>query len=77
MDLQPVLNAYSCIMYIASYVKSVTEEVMGEELRCQLKKVGTAFLSNRELSAQEAVYCILYLPLKMLSRSVVYVDSNT
>ena len=88
MDLQPVLNAYSCIMYIASYVmkaeksmgqllKSVTEEVMGEELRSQLKKVGTAFLSHRELSAQEAVYRILSLPLKMLSRSVVYVDSNT
>ena len=88
MDLQPVLNAYSCVMYIASYImkaeksmgqllKSVTQEVMGEELRSQLKKIGTAFLSHRELGAQEAVYRILSLPLKMLSRSVVYVDSNT
>uniref|UniRef100_A0A1X7VYF6 ATP-dependent DNA helicase n=1 Tax=Amphimedon queenslandica TaxID=400682 RepID=A0A1X7VYF6_AMPQE len=88
MDFQPVFNAYSCIKYIASYImkadksmgqllKSVTEEVIGEELLMQLKKIGTAFLSHRELGAQEAVYHILSLPLKMLSRSVVYVDSNT
>ena len=72
MDIQPVLNAYSCIMYIALYVmkaeksmgqllKSVTEEVMGEEIRSQLKKIGTAFLSHRELGAQEAVYPFPFL----------------
>ena len=33
-------------------------------------------LTYREVSAQEAVYRILSLPMKQLSRSVVIVDTN-
>ena len=47
-----------------------------EELDCQLWKVGTAFLTHREVSAQETVYRILSMPMKHLSRSVVFVDIN-
>ena len=87
MDIQFVLNAYACIMYVASYIMK-TERSMGEllkrvatedrtdELKCQLTKVGSAFLTHREVSAQEAVYRILSLPMKQLSRSVVFVDTN-
>ena len=42
----------------------------------QMRKVGSAFLTHREVSAQEAVYRILSLPMKQLSRSVVFVDTN-
>ena len=42
----------------------------------QLKKVGAAFLNHREVSAQEAVYRMLSIPMKQLSRSVVFVDTN-
>ena len=42
----------------------------------QMHKVGSAFLTHREISAQEAVYRILSLPMKQLSRSVVFVDTN-
>ena len=87
MDLQYVLNAYACVMYVASYImktdrsmgellKRVTAEARTEELRTQLKKVGSAFLTHREVSAQEAVYRILSLPMKQLSRTVVFVDTN-
>ena len=42
----------------------------------QMRKVGSAFLTHREVSAQEAVYRILSLPMKHLSRSVVFVDTT-
>ena len=87
MDIQFVLNAYACVMYVASYIMK-TERAMGEllkrvaaeartdELKTQLRKVGSAFLTHREVSAQEAVYRILSLPMKQLSRSVVFVNTN-
>ena len=87
MDIQYVMDAYACVMYVASYMmkheksmgellKNVATEVRTEELNCQLRKVGTAFLTHREVSAQEAVYRILSMPMKHLSRSVVFVDTN-
>ena len=92
MDIQFVLNAYACLMYAASYIMK-TERAMGEllkrvaaeartdELKTQLRKVGSAlvgsaFLTHREVSAQEAVYRLLSLPMKQLSRSVVFVNTN-
>ena len=86
-DIQYVLNAYACIMYVASYImktdramgqllKQVASEARTDELKQQLRKVGSAFLTHREVSAQEAVYRILSLPMKQLSRSVVFVDTN-
>ena len=88
MDIQYVLNAYACVMYVASYImkaersmgdllKRVACESRTDELKTQLRKVGAAFLTHREVSAQEAAYRILSLPMKQLSRSVVFVDTNT
>ena len=79
MDLQYVLNAYACIMYVASYImktdramgvllKRVASEARTEELKSQMRKVGATFLTHREVSAQEAVYRLLSLPMKQLSR---------
>ena len=74
MDIRYVLNAYACVMYVASYIMK-TEQAMGEllkqvaaearidKLKIQLKKVGSAFLTHREVSAQEAVYRLLSLPI--------------
>lgn len=75
IDLQYVCDPYACVMYIASYITK-SEHEMGElltaaskqaadmDLRSQLKKVGSKFLSSRDVSAQEAAYRILSLPLK-------------
>ena len=87
MDIQFVLNAYACVMYVASYImktersmgellKRVAAEARTDEFKFQLRKVGSAFLTHREVSAQEAVYRILSLPMKQLSRSVVFVDTS-
>ena len=57
-------------------LKRVASEARTEELKCQIRKVGSAFLTHREVSAQEAVYRILSLPMKQLSRSVVFIDTN-
>ena len=43
-----------------------------EELKSQLKKVGSEIL----VSAQEAIYRLLSLPMKQLNKFVVLVDSN-
>ncbi len=87
MDLQYVLNAYACVMYVASYImktdramgellKRVASEARTDDLKVQMRKVGSAFLTHREVSAQEAAYRMLSLPMKQLSRSVVFVDTN-
>jgi hypothetical protein len=74
MNLQFVLNAYACDMYVASYImktdramgkilKHVASEVRTEELKAQIRKVGSAFLTHREVSAQETVYRVLSIPM--------------
>ena len=57
-------------------VKQIAAEVRTEELRTQLRKIGSAFLDHREVSAQEAAYRLLSLPMKQLSRAVVFVHTN-
>ena len=86
MDLQYILDPYACVMYIASYMlkseksmgellKQVSKECDGEQIRTQLRRLGSVFLNHREVSAQEAVYMILSLPLKQLSRKVVFINT--
>lgn len=69
MDIQFVVNPWACIVYIISYI-SKAEREMGLLLRNTLKeakkgnlsaqeamkKMGSVYLHNREVSAQEAVY---------------------
>ena len=88
MDIQYVVNAYACVMYIASYVLKA-EKGMGEllkqaaremdqgNMRQQLNKLGSVFLTNREVSAQEAVYRVLSMPLQRCTRSVVFINTDS
>ena len=86
MDLQYILDPYACVMYIAAYMlksersmgellKQVSKECGGEQIRTQLRRLGSVFLNHREVSAQEAVYRILSLPLKQMSRKVIFVNT--
>ena len=69
VDLQPVFNHYKCITYICSYfskdetecsqaITNAAKEAKQSNLnvRESLRKIGAAFLSTREVSAQECVY---------------------
>ena len=66
MDIQYVLNAYACVMYLASYImkneksmgellKHVAAEARTEELKMQMRKVGSAFLVQNPIIANETV----------------------
>ncbi|XP_064617311.1 uncharacterized protein LOC135481415 [Liolophura sinensis] len=86
MDIQFVLDAYSCIVYIISYI-SKSEREMGllleqarketlngnEDTKQALKKLGAVYLQSREVSAQEAVFRVCNLHLKECSRLVQFI----
>ena len=57
-------------------LKQVSKESNVMEIRAQLRWLGSVYLNHREVSAQEAVYRILSLPLKQLSGKVVFVNTG-
>lgn len=88
MDIQFVTDPWACSMYILSYI-SKGEREMGrllkeaskesdknDNIRRQLKKLGNVFLTHREVSAQEAVYRVLSMPMKKCSRQVVFINTS-
>ncbi|XP_062612709.1 uncharacterized protein LOC134274433 [Saccostrea cucullata] len=86
MDIQYVLDPFSCIVYIISYI-SKSEREMGMLLKQTqveaaegnlsahdtIKRVGSAYLNHREVSAQEAVYRVCNLKMKESSRKVIFI----
>ncbi|XP_072565310.1 uncharacterized protein [Paramormyrops kingsleyae] len=90
MDIQFVVDAYSCIVYIISYI-SKAEREMGlllanaqKEATQQgnldakeaLRQLGSVFLHNREVSAQESVYRLTNMRLKEGSRKVQFIPTG-
>lgn len=89
MDIQFVLDVYACAMYIVSYI-SKAQKGMSELLRAaceearrgdssikqQVRDIGNKFLNNVEISAQEAVYIVLQLPMRKSSRQVVFINTS-
>ena len=87
MDIQFILDAYACVMYVTSYMmkseramgellKQVVKETRGDDIRTQLRKLGTTFLNRREVSAQETAFRLLSMPLKRQSRTVVFINTD-
>ena len=87
MDIQYVSDPYACVMYISSYVtkpehemsallEQTSKQAADCDIRQQLRKIGTKFLASREVSAQEAVYRVLSLPLSSSSREVIHVSTD-
>ncbi len=86
-DMQYITNAFACVMYIASYVlkpekgmghllKQTAKEMANEDIQKQLRKLGSVFLTHREISAQEAVYRANSMPLRHSSRQVIYINTD-
>ncbi|XP_077065633.1 uncharacterized protein LOC143718457 [Siphateles boraxobius] len=89
MDIQFILNPYSCIMYIVSYI-SKAEHEMSDYLKKvikdsshdnlsdseSMKQVMNAYSKNREVSAQEAVARTCSLKLKSSSRAVIFIPTD-
>ena len=87
--MQYILDIYSCAMYVVSYILKA-QRGMSELLRkaCQeasegnlgvkqqVRDKGNKFLNGVEISAQEAVYIILQLPMRRSSRGVVFINTR-
>ena len=89
LDIQFVLDVYACAMYIVSYIskaqkgmsellKKAYEEARkgNSSIKQQVRDIGNKFLNNVEVSAQEAVYIVLQLPMRKSSRQVIF-NKNT
>ena len=81
MDIQFVLDVYACAMYIVSYISKAQRGISDllrtacEEAKLgnstvhqQVRDIGGKFLNAVEISAQEAVYIALQLPMRRSSR---------
>lgn len=47
-----------------------------KDLKQQVRQIGHKFLNHVEVSAQEAVYFVLQMPLKQSSRQVVFINTS-
>ena len=88
--LQIVFNHYKCITYVCSYftkdetecsqaITNAAKEARNSNLsvRDSLRKIGTAFLSTREVSAQECVYrCMPELWLRKTFPKTIFVSTD-
>ena len=87
LDVQYVTSVYACVMYVASYV-SKPEKTLGDVLKsvssssqhlgakASMKRTAKKFLTHREVSAQEAVYRLMSLPLTKGSREVIFIPTD-
>ena len=89
MDIQFITNAYACVMYIVNYV-SKGQRGMSDLLRraCdeakkgssniqdQVRVIGNKFLKHVEISAQEAIYLTLQMPLKHSSCAHAFINTS-
>ena len=90
VDLQPVFNHYKCITYVCSYftkdetecsqaITNAAKEARNStfSVRDSLRKVGAAFLSTREVGAQECVYrCMPKLWLRKTFPKTIFVSTD-
>ncbi|XP_055028464.2 uncharacterized protein [Misgurnus anguillicaudatus] len=89
MDIQYILDPYSCIMYMLSYIskpehemnemlknviKAVRETDVNEE--DEMKHIMQAYSKHRQVSSQESVARTCSLPMKKCSRTVVFVPTD-
>ncbi len=89
MDIQFVLDPYACAMYIVSYISksqrgmsamldaAAKEARKGNlDLKKQVRHIGNIFSNAVEVSAQEAVYLVLQMPLTRCTRDVVFINTS-
>ncbi|KAK3097672.1 hypothetical protein FSP39_011969 [Pinctada imbricata] len=89
IDLQFVLDPYACAMYIVSYIsksqrgmsalmdRACKEARQGNmDIKKQVRHIGNHFLNSVEVSAQEASYLVLQMPLTKGSRDVIFINTS-
>lgn len=88
MDISFVTDAYAVIIHIISYITKAETEIGLLLTNAQkekqgnfcakdaLKKLGSVYLQNRDVCAQEAVNSLTNMHLKECSRKVVFVPTG-
>lgn len=90
MDIQFILDEYSCAAYVAEYVNKsargfsslyrelikLRDEFPDMDYELCLKELGHRTLNNIEMCAQEAAWFLLRLPMSESSRIVTYIPTQ-
>ena len=89
LDIQIVLEPYGCATYIVSYISKSQRGMSAQldaaakearngnhDLKKQVRHIGNVFSNSVEVSAQEAVYLSLQIPLTKSTRDVVFVNTS-
>lgn len=89
MDIQFVIDPYACVSYIVDYINKASRGLStllrncvidfkngNYSLREKLKKVVNTFYNGAEISAQEAAWCRLRLPMSFCSVAVEFINTN-
>ncbi|CAG9799466.1 unnamed protein product [Chironomus riparius] len=89
IDVQFVLDPYACIGYIVEYInkpsrgisrllRACVEEFKGGNysLREKIKKLSCTYYNGTEISAQEAAWCRLRLPMSYSSSAVEFINTG-
>lgn len=89
MDLQYVLDPYSCATYILAYItkgqrgisrllEKATEEIKSgnQDIANKVRHIGNKFLNAVEISAQEAAYLVLQMPMRRSTRDFQFINTS-
>ncbi|XP_068738520.1 uncharacterized protein [Montipora capricornis] len=90
MDIQFVLDPYACATYILSYIITKGQRGMSRRLEKaseeaksgnknitnRVRHIGNKFLNAVEISAREAVYLVLQIPMRRASREFQFISTS-
>lgn len=89
MDMQYVLDPYACATYILSYItkgqtgmsrllEKATEEINSgnKDIAHKVRHIGNKFLNAVEISAQEAAFLVLQMPLRRSTRDFQFINTS-
>ena len=89
LDIQIVLEPYGCASYIVGYISKSQRGMSAQldaaakearkgnlDLKKQVRHIGNVFSNSVEVSAQEAVYLDLQIPLTKCTRDIVFVNTS-
>ena len=90
LDIQIVLEPYGCASYVVGYISKSQRSMSAQleaaakeaqkgtlDIKKQVRHIGNVSSNCVEVSAQEAVYLALQIPLTKGTRDVVYINTCT
>ena len=90
LDIQMVLEPYGCAAYVVGYISKSQRGMSAQldaaarearkgnfDIKKQVRHIGNVFSNCVEVSAQEAVYLALQIPLTKATRDIVFINTFT